>query len=170
MAFFTGGSRKALWIGLAALVVVVAVACVLVFVVFQDQIFGGASDPEQKVQETLTTMENRDLDALFALIDPQGLVYLENTTQVAPEAIESALGEALLGFDSIRYSDVEMETELTSDGQKATVTLVGGKMTTESGGESTVEDLKDSTDPQKFYLILRDGTWYLDIVQMTREG
>ena len=42
--------KKGLWIGLAAAVVVIAVACVLVFVVFQDQIFGEASGPEQTIQ------------------------------------------------------------------------------------------------------------------------
>jgi hypothetical protein len=163
-------SKKALWISLAALAVVVAVACVLVFVVFHDQVFGGASGPEQKVQEVITALEEQDIDSLYALIDPQGLAYLENTQAVAVGELKAVLGETLMGFDSVEYTDVKMKTVMESDGQKATVTLVGGQMTTVAAGKSTVEDLKSSAEPQVFYLILRDGTWYLDIVRMTQAG
>jgi ABC-type cobalt transport system substrate-binding protein len=163
-------SKKTLWISLAALVVVIAVACVLVFVVFHDQVFGGASGPEQKVQEVITTLEDQDVDALYALIDPQGITYLENTQAIAAGALKTAIGEGLMGFDSVEYKDVKMKTVMDSDGQKATVTLVGGQMTTVSSGQPTVEDLKDSADPQVFYVVLRDGTWYLDIVRMTEAG
>jgi hypothetical protein len=163
-----GMSKKTLWISLAALVVVIAVVCVLVFVVFHNQVFGGASGPEQKVQEAITALEDQDIDALYALIDPQGIFYLENTQAIAAGALKEALGAALLGFDSVEYKDVKMKTVMESDGQKATVTLVGGQVTTASDGQPTVEDLKTTTDPQAFYLILRDGTWYLDIVRMTQ--
>jgi hypothetical protein len=165
-----GMSKKTLWISLAALVVVIAVVCVLVFVVFHDQVFGGATGPEKKVQEVIATFEDQDIDALFALIDPQGLTYLENTQAVAPAALKTALGDALMGLESVEYKDVKMKTVMESDGQKATVTLVGGQMTTVSAGQPTVEELKDSADPQVFYLVLRDGTWYLDIVRMTEAG
>jgi hypothetical protein len=161
-------NKKVLWISLAALVVVVALVCVLVFVVFHDQVFGGASGPEQKVQEVITAMEDRDLDALFDLIDPQGIVYLENTEQIDPDQLKTALGQELLAFDSIDYTGVKMKTELSSDGQKATVMLTEGQITTVKAGESTVEDLKTTAEPQEYSLILRDGTWYLDIVQMSR--
>lgn len=160
-------SRKVLWIGLAALVVVAAVVCVLVFVVFHDQVFGGTSGPEQKVQEVIATFEEQDIDALYALIDPQGVLYLENTNSVPAGELKLALGEALMGFDSVEYEDVKIKTVLESDGQKATVTLVDGQMTTVSAGQPTVEALKDAAEPQVFYLILRDGTWYLDIVRMS---
>ncbi len=158
-------SKKVLWMSLAALVVVVAVVCVLVFVVFHDQVFGGASGPEQKVTEVLAALEEQDVDSLYALIDPQGILYLENTNSVPAGELKTALGEALLAFDSVEYQDVKMKTVLESDGQKATVTLVDGQMTTVSAGRPTVEALKDVVEPQVFYLILRDGTWYLDIVR-----
>jgi hypothetical protein len=161
-------SKKTLWISIAALVVVIAVACVLVFVVFHDQVLGGTSGPERKVQEVITTLEEQDIDALYALIDPQGITYLENTQAVAVGQLKNALGESLMGFDSVEYKGVKMKTVMESDGQKATVTLVGGQMTTVSGGQPTVVDLKDSTEPQVFYVVLRDGTWYLDIVRMTQ--
>lgn len=158
--------RKALWISLAALVVVIAVACVLVFVAFHDQIFGaGTSGPEQKVQEALTIMENKDVDALMAMLDPQGLVWLENTTQIGAEDLAAAAADEMTAFDSIEFSDVKMKTAMEEDGQKATVTLVGGQMTTVSGGETTVEELKDSDPPVSFYMVQRDGTWYIDIVR-----
>lgn len=161
-------SRKVLWISLAACVVVIVVACVLVFAVFHDQIFGGTTGPEQKVQDVITALENRDLEGLYALIDPQGIQYLQETAQMDPDQLKAALGQELMTFDSIDYSGVKMKTEMSSDGQKATVTLVGGQMTTVKAGKSTVEDLKTSAEPEEYYLILRDGTWYLDIVEMNR--
>jgi hypothetical protein len=163
-------SKKALWITLAAVVAVIAVACVLVFVVLHDQVFGGASGPEQKVQEVITALEEQDIDALYALIDPQGLAYLENTQAVAVGELKAVLGETLMGFDSVDYTDVKMKTLMESDGQKATLSLVDGQMTTVDAGQPTVEDLKSSAEPQVFYLVLRDGAWYLDIVRMTQAG
>lgn len=160
--------KKVLWISLAASVVVIAVVCVLVFVVFHDQVFGGASGPELKVQEVITAFENRDLEELYALIDPQGVQYLKETNQMDPGQLKTALGQELMTFDSIDYSGVKMKTEMSSDGQKATVTLVEGKVTSVKAGQSKVEDLKTPADPEEYYLILRDGTWYLDIVEMTR--
>lgn len=162
-------SRKPLWIGLVTLVVLIVVACVLVFAVFHDQIFGGGtSGPEQKVQEAITAMEHRDVNALYALLDPNGVEYLHQTQQMDPNALKTALGQGLTAFDSISYSDVQMKTVMESGGTKATVTLVGGKMTTVKSGQSTVDDLKTSAQPQKFYVILRSGKWYLDIVRMTQ--
>ena len=43
-------------------VVVVAVACVLVFVVFQDEVFGG-SGPEKTFENMFDAMEAKDVEA-----------------------------------------------------------------------------------------------------------
>ena len=67
-------SNKGLWIALVVAILIIAVACVLVFVVFHDQLFGeeesAATGPEKAVQTFFTAMENKDANALFSLIDP----------------------------------------------------------------------------------------------------
>jgi hypothetical protein len=158
--------RKGLWIGLAAAVVVIAVACVLVFVVFQDQIFGGTSEPEQTIEDMFTAMENKDLDSFFALMDPQGLEQLESRGLMTEADLKTLLGEQLTGYESIKFENVEMETEISQDGQNAVVTVVRGTLTMVAEGETTVENAEDTGEPQEYYLVNRDGKWYMDIMSM----
>jgi len=158
--------KKGLWIGLAAAVVVVAVACVLVFVVFQDQIFGEASGPEQTIQDMFTAMENKDLDGFFALMDPQGIEQLESTGLMTQDDLKTLLGEELTGYESMTFENVEMETEISEDGQNAVVTVVRGTMTVVADGETTVDNAEDTGEPQQYYLVKRDGKWYMDIMSM----
>jgi len=158
--------RMGLWIGLAAAAVVIAVACVLVFVVFQDQIFGGASEPEQTLEDMFTAMENKDLDAFFALMDPQGIEQLESTGLMSEADLKTLLGEQLTGYESIEFENVEMETEISEDGQNAVVTVVRGTLTMVAEGKTTVEKAEDTGEPQEYYLVNRDGKWYMDIMSM----
>jgi hypothetical protein len=155
-------SKRVLWIGLAVCVAVMAVAC------GQGKATAPLSGPELKVEDVITALEDRDLETLYAMIDPQGVEYLHQTQQMDPNQLKAALGQELMAFDSIEYSGVKMKTEMSSDGHKATVTLVGGQSTTVKAGQTTVEDYETAVDPEQYYLILRDGTWYLDIVQMTQ--
>ena len=158
--------KKGLWIGLAAAVVVIAVACVLVFVVFQDQIFGGSSEPEQTIEDMFTAMENKDLDAFFALMDPQGIEQLESTGLMTEDDLKTLLGEQLTGYESMKFENVEMETEISEDGQNAVVTVVRGTMTVVADGETTMEKAEDTGEPQQYYLVNRDGKWYMDLMSM----
>jgi hypothetical protein len=158
--------KKGLWIGLAAAVVVIAVACVLVFVVFQDQIFEGSSGPELTVQDLLTAMENQDLDALFALMDPQGIEELEAKGLMTEEDLKQVIGGGLTGYESIEFANVKMETEISEDGENAVVTIVRGTVTVVVDGETSLEDVEDSDEPQQYYLVKRDGKWYMDIMSI----
>jgi hypothetical protein len=164
----TGGkSKKWLWIGIAAAVVVIAVACILVFVVFQDDIFGGSggsSGPEQTVQDMFNAMEAKNVDAFFAIMDPQGLQQVEAAGLTVAD-FKAMLSEEMT-YDSMTFSGVKMETKMAEDGQTAAVTIVEGKLTTVVSGESTVEDVKDSSEVQTYQVVLRDGKWYLDIASM----
>lgn len=158
--------KKGLWIGLAAAVVVVAVACVLVFVVFQDQIFESQPGPEQTVQELLTAMENQDLDALFALMDPQGVEQLEAKGLITEKDLRETIGGGITGYESIEFENVKMETDFSEDGENAVVTIVRGIVTVVAGGQTSVEDVQDTDEPQQYYLVKRDGKWYMDILSI----
>jgi hypothetical protein len=158
-----GGKKKMwLWVGIAAAaVVVIAVALILVFVVFHDDIFGGGSGPEQTVQKMFDAMEAKDVDAFIALLDPKGMADQGLTADLLKSVIQ---GE--MTYDSMEFKNVKMTTVMADDGQTATVTIVEGQLTTTMGGQTTTEDVKDSSETQEYPVILRDGKWYLDVAGM----
>jgi hypothetical protein len=143
---------------------VIAVACVLVFVVFQDDIFGGSAGPEQTLQEMFDAMEAKDVDAFMAIMDPQGLQGVEALGMSVADF--KALLQEQMTYDSMKFEGVKLETTMADDGQTATVAIVEGKLTTVENGESTTEDVKDASEPQTYQMVLRDGKWYLDISGM----
>ncbi len=154
------GSRKGVWIGLASAVVVIAVACVLVFVVFKGDIFGGASSsPEGTVRAMLTAIENRDVDAVYDLLDPDALDQI--TGFMDEESFKESLSEGLLDTESIKFSDIEMSTDEIDD-TTAVVTIVSGSVTMTQDGDTETEDVADAGEPVTFDLVKRDGSWYLD--------
>jgi hypothetical protein len=154
-------SRKGLWIGLASALVVVAVTCVLVFVVFRGDIFGGgaASTPEGTVKAMISAMESRDVDAIYGLLDPDSLDQI--TSFMSEDDLKSTLKDSLLQYDSIKFSNVEMSTANSGD-SNATVTITGGSVSITQDGETTTEDVTASAEPVTFDLVKRDGSWYLD--------
>ncbi len=159
-----GRSRKGLWIGLASALVVV-VACVLVFVVFRGDIFGGggASSPEQAVEKLLAAYEDKDVDAVFDLLDPEALQDV-----LDGQSVEEAKADMFSGlYDdgsvaSIRFSGIKMKVDTTGD-DSATVTLTAGKaIITDESGEEDVSDVSEADEPPTIDLIRRDGSWYID--------
>ncbi len=149
-------SKKWLWVGVLAAVVVVSFAAVACG--------GSASGPEQTVQTMLDAMEAKDVDAFFAIMDPEGLAQVE-AGGLTLEAFKTMISREMT-YDSMEFTDVKFTTEIAEDGQSAVVTVVEGKLTTVVSGESTTEDVKDSEEPQIYQLIQRDGKWYLDITSM----
>lgn len=128
---------------------------------------GGGSDasgPEDTVQGLFSAMEAKDVDAFFALIDPQGLADMEE--QGFSAEAQKAMYEGSLTYDSMKFEGVKFTTELSEDGQSAVVTVVEGVRTMVEDGEEIVEDAKDSEEPLLYYLVLRDGKWYLDVGMM----
>ena len=198
--------------------VVVAVACILVFGVFHDDIFGDdavtettlgaavsttvdadsttggstttsadgttdstgsgiattsssstgggstAATPEEAVLRTFEAMENKDLEAYMNLFDP---VALEEALGGLPlEEMMADIGDSMFEFESIEFSDVELDTEKTGD-TTATVTVVGGTVTiTNLDGTTETEDVTQAGEPIFFDVIQRDGVWYLDPMSM----
>jgi hypothetical protein len=152
-------SKKGLWIALAALVVAIAVAAALVFGVFKDQIFGGASTPDKAVQKLISAVENKDADAFLDLVDP-GTLSMLKALGMSSDDIKASLAEDVFTYDSIKFSGVKTETEMNGD-NAATVTFTGGTVTTVQNGEETTEDLVGSEDWSSLQLAKIDGKWYM---------
>jgi hypothetical protein len=82
------------------------------------------------------------------------------------EEMMAEMGDAMFEFESIEFSDVELDTEKTSD-TTATVTVVGGTVTiTNLDGTKETEDVTQAGESIFFDVIERDGVWYLDPVSM----
>ncbi|MBN1630266.1 MAG: hypothetical protein JW990_10910 [Thermoleophilia bacterium] len=153
--------RTGLWIALAALLLAVIVACVLVFVVFYDDIFkgGGGSSPEATVSKMLDAMEDQDIDTVFSLMDQTVItdMFGEDFLDMAKDQI----ADEMFGGGSLKFSDIKMETEETSD-TTATVTIVEGKVTMGDDGDEYTEEVSDADEPVTFDLVKKDGSWYID--------
>ncbi|OFW58185.1 MAG: hypothetical protein A2133_00755 [Actinobacteria bacterium RBG_16_64_13] len=149
---------------------VIAVACVLVFVVFSDDIFGGGAGktPEQTVNRLLRAMENEDVDALFDLLDQEALS--EVLGGISAEAAKEMIGSAMFSDESVKFSGIKMSTDDTGD-TTATVTITEGTVTVkDSDGVETSEDVQDADEPVTFDLVKKDGKWYLDANSLSSLG
>jgi hypothetical protein len=160
-----------MWIGIGAAVVVVAVACGLVFGVFKADIFGGdaesgdvgtggASSPEQAVRELLTAYENEDMEAIFALIDPVSMSsFLQGQSQ---DLAKQLLRAALFAQGSVKFSGIELSPG-TTDATTATVAITAGTLTvTGPDGRENTFDVSAAGGPLTIGLVKRDGSWYID--------
>jgi hypothetical protein len=153
-------SKKGLWIGLAAALVVVAVAAILVFVVFWGQISGGGSSgPEQAVEKLLSALENKDIDAFMNTMAPGAIEELTGGILSADEA-KAMLADELFTYEQMKFEDLKMDSEITGDA--ATVTITGGRVTITENGDTTSEDVLDSDTPVEFSVTKQDGKWYVD--------
>ena len=157
-------SLKWLWIGLAALAVIAAIVCVLVFVVFDGDGAGGASEPEKVVTKLLDAMEDGDIDTVFDVMDPEmlGSEFGDEFLDMAKEAMR----QEMFSEGSIEFSGIKMETEETGE-DTATVRIVDGKVTmTDEDGESETEAVSEAEEPVEFNMVRREGKWYLDPTSM----
>lgn len=151
-----------MWIALAVLLLAIVVACVLVFVVFYDDIFkgGDASTPEGAVTKFFDAMEDKDIDAVFEVMDMEALTGMLGDDYV--DLAKEAMADELFGEGSISFSGIKLETEQTSS-TTATVTVVEGSATiTYDDGEKETEEIADSDDPVALDLTKKDGSWYID--------
>ncbi len=164
-------SRLGMWIGIGAAVVVIAVACGLIFGVFKNDIFGeggggngagagGASSPEQAVRELIAAYENQDVDAMFALIDPSSKsALLQGQSE---DLAKQLLRAAIFGQRSVKFSGIELSTHQTGD-STATVTFTAGTLTvTGPDGQEVTSDVSEAGKPLTVGLVKRDGSWYVD--------
>lgn len=155
-----GRSRRGLWIAVAGVVVVVAIAAMLVFAVFG--VGGGgtaaAATPEKSVSRFLAAMENKDIDAVLDLLDPQ---VRESLVKVGDaNAAKKTLSATMFPYKSVKFSNIKLSTKMSGE-TSASVTITAGTATeTASDGKSTKQDI--ATDmPITFDLMQKDGSWYL---------
>jgi hypothetical protein len=72
------------------------------------------------------------------------------------------MAEELATMGSMKFSGIEMSTEITSE-TTATVTITAGIVTvTDASGETTSEDVKDADSPVTIELVKVDGKWYME--------
>jgi zinc-ribbon domain len=160
-------SRKGLWIALAGVVVLIAVACALIFGVFKDQIFGGGSGPEAAVQKLLDAVANKDVDALFEVIDTESLEALVSSFGMTVDDMKDMFADEIATDESeMKFSDVKYKTTESEDGTTATVEITGGKATITEDGETETVDIFDSDAPTEFSLNKVDGKWLIDFTSL----
>jgi hypothetical protein len=141
-------------------VVVVAVVLVLVLVVFNG---GGtaATGPEEAVAGFFDAMENKDIDAVFDLIDPTVMGGLGGSG-ADMDALKDMMGAAFFSYQSIEFNDIEMSTEMTGE-TTATVTITGGSVTlVDATGAEETQDVAEADEPVTINLVEVDGKWYLE--------
>lgn len=184
---------KRVWLTVAAGFLTVAVVCVLVFVVFHDNIFDGdpgatsgdttattagdqatpsstmapdtaAETPEQVVQALFVAMEKKDPDALLALLDPMAV-----ETIFAGESAEDMKDQffaMILDYGSVEFSNIVLSTQMTSE-TSATVTVTAGTLTvTRANGAKEVRDVSDAERPVELDVNLREEEWHLNPLSM----
>jgi len=180
----TSRNKKRTWIAATIALAAIAVACVLVFAVFHDAIFDGAGGvnpastatpgattpgaipaaPEQVVRAFFSGVENKDPDALLALLDPAAAetIFAGEATNEMKEVFFARMFD----YGSVEFSDVVLTTRMTGE-TAATVTVVSGTVSmTSADGAKNTRDISDAESPVVFEVNLRDGEWYLNPLSM----
>lgn len=127
-----------------------------------------AGEAEAAVQKFLTASENKDVDAVLGLIDPQVVASMEDEltgTGMTMEALKALLSEEFFPYDSVKFSNIQLETTDMGENE-ATVEIVGGTKTQTVDGETETQEVEDADAPLVFYLVKIDGEWYIDFESM----
>jgi len=156
--------RNLTWVwGVAGAVVIIAVVCVLVFVVLGER-SDAANTPEEAVRAFFAAMEKQDADAIIDLLDPN-IMEGDLADEFGDEfrkSIRDTIKNQLFMQDSVKFSNLKMKTEMTGE-FSAAVTVVEGKVTLKSkDGTEITEDVSEADEPVTFNTVRRDGKWYLD--------
>ncbi len=153
---------KWLWIGLSALIVVVAVVLVLTLAVFGGD--GNLATPEKAVAQLLGALEKKDFEAVLKLIDPRVAGVFSDKSQA--DVFQVTL-EELLPYKDMKFKDIVTSTKMTSE-KTATVTIVAGSVTiTGLDGSIQTENVAEAEGPMSFDLVKVDGKWYLSSIPFT---
>lgn len=120
----------------------------------------GDSSPEGAVSKLISAWQDMDWDAYKASVVPAERNLSKDQETLAKQKFQQV---------QLKYDDVEMKTTYDpKDKNKATVVLVGGKITVKAKilGEYKTEtkDVRELTDEEKTYETLKvDGVWYVNI-------
>jgi len=120
----------------------------------------GDNSPEGEVSKLISAWQDMDWDAYKASVVPAERNLSKDQEALAKQKFQQV---------QLKYDDVEMKTTYDpKDKNKATVVLVGGKITVKAKilGEYKTEtkDVRELTDEEKTYETLKvDGVWYVNI-------
>jgi len=127
-----------------------------------------ATGAEAAVQRFLTASENKDVEAVLELLDPQAVASMEADLAEAGMTLNDVkplLAEELFPFESVMFSDIQLETTELGEND-ATVKITGGTMTQTSDGVTETKNAAESDDLPELYLVRIDGEWYIDFESM----
>lgn len=121
----------------------------------------GSAEPEQAVEAFFQAMEDKNVDAFFALLDPVAMEEFLGGLLASEEARE-ALAASMFDYGSIDFSDLEFTTVMkTATTAQVTVTA-GTAVVTDSKGVTVTKAATEAGQPVTFELVQRDGAWYID--------
>jgi ketosteroid isomerase-like protein len=127
------------------------------------------SETEAVVQRFFTAMENKDIDGVFDVFDPNVIASMEAEVAglgLTQDDLKSMFVAELFTYDSIEFSEVKLESRKTGDGE-AVVTVVGGTVTQTVDGVTETLDAADfSGSETEIDLYEVDGKWYIDFESM----
>jgi hypothetical protein len=147
-----GAKPKRKWlvpvIAVIGVVVVAAIVLVLVFVVLK------GSSPEKTVKQLFTGLENKDIQAIAALVDPEAFKQASGSEAAFKDVMKKNLPE-----ESMKFKDLVFKTSV--NGNDATVTVTKGTVTvTDKSGKVSSATMAEAGAQVTFYLVKRDGKWY----------
>ncbi len=139
-------TQIAIALGIVALLIVVAVVLILVLVVFK-----GGSGPEEVARDFYRYVEEKDMDAMIALMDQESI-------QGNPELEKVFREEYFKGVSGdVKIKGLEVEAKVNGD--KATVEATAGTATYVLEGKRETDPLSEETPLE---MVKVDGEWYID--------
>ncbi len=139
-------TQMAVALGIVALLVVVALVLILVLVVFK-----GGSGPEEVAREFYQAVEEKDMDAMIALMD-------RDSIQGNPELEKVFREEYFKGISGdVKIKGLELEAVVSGD--KATVEATAGTASYVRDGDRETDPLSEETPLE---MVKVGGDWYID--------
>lgn len=139
------------WIIITAAVlsaaVIAAVVLILLFVVFK------SPGPESTMNNMFKAMEENNLSALMETVDPS-VVNDKDLKSDFKDYMKDSMPPEGTTINGLKY-------KTTVNGNKATVKLIGGTAKMKVDGKMKTFDLAEDSDNQDFFLVKKDGKWYL---------
>ncbi|MBU4178696.1 MAG: hypothetical protein KJ907_02590 [Actinobacteria bacterium] len=133
-------------LGIVALLVIVAVVLILVLVVFK-----GGPGPEEVAREFYRAVEEKDMDAMIALMDRESF-------QGNPELEKVFREEYFKGVSGdVKINGLELEAKVSGD--KATVEATAGTATYVLEGSRETDQLSEENPLE---MVKTGGGWYID--------
>jgi len=116
-----------------------------------------ATEQEQIVADFLAALQDKDIDAVFEMVDMAS--FVGDVPEDQMEAAKDHIAAQMFDYESVEFSGIRMTTEVSDS--TALVTLTEGtiKVVNTDGTEETI-DIAEA-DPMEFQLVDDSGEWRL---------